>query len=100
MKIHCLEGVHYKQTIDPQTKSFLQTGIFYDFLKGTRILPDLKPYQASWSNNRTAQLQELNKEEIAGNDNQHLKNHLKFFQVLKVCLPCSEGNKCFARFEN
>lgn len=42
MKTHCLEGVHYKQIIDPQTKSFLQTGIFYDLSKGTRILPDLK----------------------------------------------------------
>lgn len=37
MKTHCLEDVHYKQTIDPQTKSFLQNGIFYVFLKGTRI---------------------------------------------------------------
>lgn len=37
IKTHCLQDVHYKQTIDPQTKSFLQTGIFYDFLKGTRI---------------------------------------------------------------
>lgn len=42
MQTHCLEGVHYKQTIDPQTKSFLQTVMFYDLLKVTRILPDLK----------------------------------------------------------
>lgn len=42
MQTHCLEGFHYKLTIDLQTKSFLQTGIFYDLLKDTRILPDLK----------------------------------------------------------